>query len=165
MRKYFLFTIFIFTSAFLHAGDSDPLKKCAKELARALSQEKDIRLAIFPVPHHDGHQSDGPAWLAEHLSTQLAAEKGITLIERNQMDQILSEYYLSQTGVTDPKTAKMMGTLLGANMILTGTMIDLPNRRTEVNLRVIMIGTGRVIAAQRLTLNRTWEARPRLDWE
>lgn len=145
-------------------AEADPLRKIADELARGISRARTAKVAVLAVPHHDQHLSDGPFMVSERLATYLAKDKRVSILERNHIVQILSELHLSETGVLDPKTAKRIGDVLGADVIITGTLIDLDNGKSEINVRALYSNNGRVIAASRGLLDRTWDGRPVLSW-
>jgi len=143
---------------------SDPLKKVATEIAEGVSRQGRLKVAVLAVPQHDNHYSDGPSIVSERLATYLAMDKRVTVLERNHILQILSELKLSETGLLDPKSTQRIGEVLGADIIVTGTLIDLDNHKTELNARALFSGTGRVVAASRALLNRDWAGRPGLEW-
>ncbi|MCB4755930.1 MAG: CsgG/HfaB family protein [Elusimicrobia bacterium] len=163
MRRGSFFVSLLFFSTLLWAA-ADPLKRVAKELADDISRHGPTRVAVLAVPHHDNHYSDGPFLVSEQMATYLAMDKRLKVIERNHIVQILGELRLSETGLMDPKSARRIGEVLGADVIVTGTLIDLDNQKTELNARALLSGSGRIIGASRTLLDRSWEGRPTLGW-
>src|SRR5205823_6173557 len=51
--------------------------------------------------------------------------------------------------------------MLGANVIVTGTLIDLEEDVTEVNARLVQTETGAILAAATTRIPRTWRDLPR----
>ncbi len=150
------FFLFIFLWGQPVFAEVDPLKKVAAELADGLSVYKDKKIAILAVPHHDSRISDGPSLVSEKIATYLVKDKRLSLIERSHIVQILGELHLSETGILDPKTTKRMGQALGADILITGTLIDLKDKKTEVNVRGLLAENGRVLSASRTVIDRTW---------
>jgi hypothetical protein len=77
----------------------------------------------------------------------LLVESGqFSVVERAKLATIMEEIQLGQTGAIDPATAQRAGKLLGAEIILTGTLAASGNE-WNVNLRLVNTETGLVIAA------------------
>jgi len=163
MRKFLLLLTFLIVPRILPAV-VDPLRKVADDLANDLRRHPNKKIAVLDVPYNDNHFSEGPYLLSEKLANYLAKDRRLTILERNQISPMLGEMHLSASGVLDPKTAKKIGEVLGADVIVTGTLIDLDEGKTEINVRGLLVGNGRVIAASRGLLDRTWKSRPRLQW-
>jgi curli biogenesis system outer membrane secretion channel CsgG len=136
----------------------DPMKRVAAELADALSRQKGARVAVLSVPHHDNRMSEGPQMISERLTTYLVMDKRIHVLERNHIVQLLKELHMSETGLVDPASAKRIGEVLGADVIVTGTLIDLDGNQSEINVRALVADSGRVVAASRAVLERNWES-------
>lgn len=94
--------------------------------------------------------------VAERIITQLAQKKGLRLVERNLLRTLLEENKLSETGVIDAATAKAAGKVLGVDIVVSGTLIDLGQGQTEVNARAMEIETGKILAASQVVVNKTW---------
>jgi len=74
---------------------------------------------------------------ADELATQLVQSGKYTVIERAQLDSILQEQNLGASGAVTPATAAKVGKLLGAQLILTGSITAFSIKRTSVALRGI----------------------------
>jgi hypothetical protein len=157
-----LSTFILLICPFIQA-EHDPLKNIARELAGDLSRLKKIHIAVLEFPHHDNRLSHGPFLVSERLTTFLAQDKRLRLVERNHLNQVLGELHLSQSGLIDKESAQKMGQILGVDVIVTGTLIDLPGGLTEVNARSIRTDTGQVVAASRIQIERFWQGKPRLN--
>jgi hypothetical protein len=154
----------------LHA---DPLKSIAKSFARTIQKMKagappvegappqGPRVGILTFPYHDGKISSGSSILSERLTTYMASYKGICLVERALVEKLLEEQHLAQTGVLDESAAQTIGKVLGLDVVITGTLIDLDQQETEINARAIKADTGEVLAAQRAVVPRFWLDIPR----
>lgn len=145
----------------LGAG-SDPLKKVSHELAEAIARQSEVRVGVWALPYYDNFPSEGPFLVSERIATHLAADRRFRVVERNRMTELLRELHLSQSGLLDARTAKLLGKILGAEVIVTGTLIDVDDGRTEINARGLLSGTGRIVAASRAVMARTWEGRKTL---
>jgi curli biogenesis system outer membrane secretion channel CsgG len=131
--------LFLLASSAWAGGD--PFRRMSKELSAPLLKMKDARVGLLVFPYHDGRLSSGSSIICERLTTSLASTKGIRVVERRLIQKLLEEQKLNETGVIDPKTAQKMGQLLGIDIIVTGTLIDLDHNLTEVNARALMSDT------------------------
>ncbi len=138
------------------AWSANPYQKIAKDLAPALVKLKNPRVAVLALPYHNGIENSGSAMVAERLITQLAHKKGLRIIERNLLRTLLEENKLSEIGVIDAESAKQAGKVLGVDVIVSGTLIDLGERRTEVNARAMDAQSGKILAASQTIVEKTW---------
>lgn len=76
------------------------------------------------------------------------------LIERKLLPKIIEELKLNFTDLMDPKSAKRMGRLLGADALLSGTISDIP-KSIKVNARLLETETGRILAVAEAEINKS----------
>lgn len=74
---------------------------------------------------------------ADELVTQLLKTGKFSVIERAQLQAILQEQQLGQSGLTNAATAAKVGQLLGAQLILTGSITQFSIERTQLGIRGI----------------------------
>ncbi len=139
---------------------AEPLKKLAKKLQKGVKDQPQIKVAVLDFAYHDGALSSGSSIVQERLTTYLAQNKKIEVIERKLLKKILEEMKLESTGIIDPDTTRKLGKLLGAGALVTGTLNDLSEKKTEVNARIIQTETGKILAAGRTVVKRTWTDSP-----
>lgn len=142
------------------AVHADPLKKMAKVLARGMGNLENKKIAILPFPYHDGAMSSGSTIVSERLTTYLVGKYEVEVIERSLLNKVLEEMKLGETGVVDQETTKEIGNILGVEAVVTGTLIDLPKNKTEVNARLIQTETGKILSAYNKKIKRTWKDEP-----
>lgn len=70
----------------------------------------------------------------DELTTQLVRSGTFTVIERAQLEQILSEQRLGMSGAVDPRTAARIGEILGVNYVLMGSITQFSIERHEGRL-------------------------------
>lgn len=112
----------------------------------------------MPFPYSGGGNSAGSSMVSERLITRLASIKGIQVIERSLLDKVMGEMKLESTGIIDTENTKKLGKVLGVEAIVSGTLIDLKDRETEVNARMINVETGEILSAATVKVERTWNA-------
>jgi TolB-like protein len=71
------------------------------------------------------------------LSNALAANAGITLVERQKIQEILAEQNLATAGRIDPATAAKVGKILGARYVLMGAFIVDPSMEMRLSVRAV----------------------------
>jgi len=79
--------------------------------------------------------------VAEILRTELGAIGNHTVIERGMLKQLLEEQAFQSSGTVDSETAVKIGKLVGANMVVAGSIIKTGDVYT-INSRFIEVETG-----------------------
>lgn len=154
--KTFIFNIVILT-AFCSGAQAQPLDKLAGKLTAGLGDRPAIKLAVLEFPYTGGKTSEGPVVVQERLTTALAQNKKITLIERGLLKKVMGELNLQATGAMDEETVKKLGKMLGADAIVTGTLNDIKETQTEINARIVETETAKILAAASLSVKKTWK--------
>jgi len=93
-----------------------------------------------------GTNKDVAMYVQEDVTTALVNSGQFNVVERSKLQSVLDELALAQTGLVDPAGVKQVGKLLGADIILTGTLAPTGDE-WNVNLRVINTETGLIAAA------------------
>ena len=107
------------------------------------------RVAVTDLANHTGDPSldgAGPG-LAGILVAKLVRVDNLQVVERSQLEAVLAELELGESGVVDAASAAKAGKLLGATHIVTGDLVSVKLPTLAVNLRVIEVETGKVVAA------------------
>lgn len=93
-----------------------------------------------------GTNKDVAKYVQEDVTTALVNSGQFNVVERSKLQSVLDELAMAQTGLIDPAGVKQVGKLLGADIILTGTLAPTGDE-WNVNLRVINTETGLIAAA------------------
>lgn len=126
------------------------LKRMAAELTReylnANPDAKSVPVAIvrFRTSQWKLSENVGLA-TTEMLMNHLADSKVFVLVEREHLDKIVAEQRLNQSGAVDPKTAIEVGKLLGAKVLIVGSVVRF-GYFYQVHARLIAANTGKVIS-------------------
>ncbi len=110
---------------------------------------KKTKIAVLDFQlHGERHETaDMGKIVAEWLITALVKEGRFDVIERSLLEKVLHEQKLGVSGVVDEQYASRLGRVLGAKVVISGSLMKLQNM-TEVNARIIDVETGAVIAAE-----------------
>lgn len=103
-------------------------------------------LAVLPLGQGvkgEAYEGLGEA-LAGMIVSDLAGAEGLTLVERQRLEALLSELELGKTGFLDPKTAGKMGRGLGAEMVLVGTFTVVEGT-LALDARIVRVESGEVL--------------------
>lgn len=85
--------------------------------------------------------------VSEILSGELGKGKHFILVERMQMEKVLEEQKLALTGILDSEKSVEVGNLLGAQAIISGSVIEAGNFFI-VNARMVDVEKGQVILTE-----------------
>jgi hypothetical protein len=110
---------------------------------------------VFKVDRY----TEAPRTLLENVLTNM---DGVTIVERQRVDTLLAEAEFGRlSGLVDPEKAIQLGKLIGANLIVIGTISDLRDETkkfkgygiatenvtvtSQLRLRVLEIETGKIL--------------------
>jgi tetratricopeptide (TPR) repeat protein len=101
--------------------------------------------------------------LAELLTTDLGVSGRLTLVERTQVQYVLDELKLAESGRVDPATAARSGRIVGAGRIVQGTINgDAAALRIEASIVPVATGTPSSPVQQSTPLNGLLDAEKQL---
>ena len=83
--------------------------------------------------------------LALLLGVQLSEHPEFQLVERVEIDKVLGEQELTLTGTIQQDTAAKIGHIIGAQVLITGRLIDVGGKRMAV-VKLIGVETSRVVS-------------------
>jgi TolB-like protein len=109
-----------------------------------------IRLAVLPLTGRGKGRPEFdvlPQGLADVLITDLNQVEGIQVVERERLNELLTELRLQRSGAFDPATVQKVGKLLGVEYLVTGSFFDLMGT-FRMDVVVVNVETGAHLAAQ-----------------
>lgn len=130
-----------------------------KDLVADLVRNADITktsIAVLDFSYSDGRDSRDGAVVSERIITELVKSKKCTVVERRELEKVLQELKLEQTGLIDVNSTKSIGRMLGAEQVILGTLTELPEGRLELNTRIVSVASGTVIAAASGEIKKDW---------
>ncbi len=90
-----------------------------------IAQDAKVRVAVVDFQNNSNWTYWGPqlgAAAANQIVGKLVRSGGFTVIERAQLEAVLAEQSLGQSGAVDASTASRLGKLLGVQAIVTGAV-------------------------------------------
>lgn len=147
---FFLFVVFCFQAM---SQDLSALKK---------------RIAVISFEDRSGYGHNIGRGVADMLVTSLVESDKFIVIERAELDEILKEQGLGQTGLVTPQSAAKVGQLLGLQRMITGSITEFGSKKSKVgggiggfdigvstttarvvvDLRIINVNTGEIVMAK-----------------
>lgn len=136
----------IAVSASAQQSLDDGVKDLADQLRHGLSTPRRAKIGVLPLRELSESESVLGIYLADELTTCLFVGGGVQIVDRQQLDRIMGELKLQQSGPIDEATAKKVGQLTGAGALITGTLTEFPSF-VSLNCHVIDTETGAVVGA------------------
>ena len=143
-----LLLIFIFLPAFISAGPYEDM---------AASLIKNIKLGTDPVavmPFNSTDSVGGDAEIATNEFERALVSKDINVSERSQVDKIIEEQELQQTGIFSNKNAAEVGKGVGAKYVIIGTTTrfnkfagETDNVGLKINVKIVDVTSFKVMSA------------------
>jgi len=88
--------------------------------------------------------------VSEMLTTSFVNSESFKIIEREQLQKVIKEFQLSQSGIIDTSYAKQIGKITGADAIVTGSVIKIGNS-LRLDARIIDVESGIILTAEKCT--------------
>jgi len=82
--------------------------------------------------------------VSDLLFASLVVQPDLWLVERQEIDKVLSEQELSASGMVDPTKAIRIGSLTGAKVLLTGSVLEV-DKNVQLIAKIIGTETTRVL--------------------
>ncbi len=109
--------------------------------------------SIVPLSVTEGISALNAEYFTEQMSIALSRNKVLKMVERKDIQKILKELELQNTGIMDEETAAKFGKMVGAKILVSGTIYSRKDFY-EVFLKLLRVETGEVLAVTKLKLDR-----------
>jgi TolB-like protein len=120
------------------------------ERPKVVVKGEKIKIAVieFQSLNEDAKKDNLGKIVSEVLTTSLVNSESFKIIEREQLQKVTREFELSQTGIIDTSSAKQIGKVLGADAIVTGSVIKI-GKNLRLDARIIDVTTGIILTAEK----------------
>jgi TolB-like protein len=85
--------------------------------------------------------------LADFFEADFSKISDLRVVERDKIDYILKEIALSESGKVSQETAVRAGKLLGAQLMVFGSITQLDAKNTRMLVKVVKVETSEIVAA------------------
>ncbi|HPG39883.1 MAG TPA: CsgG/HfaB family protein [bacterium] len=89
--------------------------------------------------------------LTDMLITEFSKISQFQVVERSQLQKLVEEISLGQSGMVDAGTAQQVGNLLGARNLLLGSFMNMFDGQIRIDVRIVEVETGITIKAEEET--------------
>lgn len=113
-------------------------------------------IAVAGFSYADGRKSADGNVVAERLTTELVNRKRMTVVERRAIEKVLQELNLQNAGAISPESAKRVGQLLGADLLVIGSLVELSGKVLELNVRLVGVESGEALSAVTARVPKDW---------
>ena len=130
------------------ASENDNAEKIVDALVGALSPEPSspIVLAVLPFTVSEGVDSSAGKLFSEYTLYRLSGVPGLSIVERENFEEMMKEIAVSQTGVVPDDKVLQAGEMLAAQYLVMGSVTEDAGKRLVV-IRIIKTETGGLVAA------------------
>src|SRR2546422_6208935 len=116
-------------------------------------------LAVFPIWNSGSYGQEKENFdalqkgMAAMIISELAANPGARVVEREALQRLLDEQNLGASGRVDDATAAKLGKLVGARYVVTGTFIDFYGD-FRVDVRLVNVETSEIVKVEKENMRR-----------
>jgi len=114
----------------------------------AVPPREKLKIAILELDYLNKTGAGDPMgkMISEFLTTAAVNTAAFNIAEREQLAKVLKELELNQTGIINEGEAREIGRMVGAEVILTGSVSRIGNAM-RIDARFIDVESGNIIAA------------------
>jgi TolB-like protein len=99
----------------------------------------------FSVGEYKESLGDLSKGLADFFEFDFSAFGGVRIVERDKLDYLLREIELSKEGKIDPAAAVKVGKMLGAQLMVFGSITQLDGKSARMVVRVVNVETSEIV--------------------
>lgn len=110
-------------------------------------------VSLLPVITSDKNNAADAEYFAEQANFSLAANKTFKLVERKNLQKILEEIELQNTGITSEESAVKLGKMLGAK-ILIGSNLYSKEGYYELFIKMYRVETGEILSVNKMRIDK-----------
>lgn len=126
-------------------SESD-FKRLVQQLFVGLAEQKSLRLAVLPTEHISGSGSKTFSnYVTEKLTYGIFEAKVGKLVERARLTKVMDELQLSHAARFEEGTAKQIGRMSGADIVVISSFVEIGSKIIEVNAKAVSVETGEIV--------------------
>ncbi len=119
----------------------------------SLKITKDTPIALLPIAAQNDEHKAVAEYFSEQILITASKLQRCKLVERKDLQKILQELELQLSGLVDEKNAVKVGYLLGAEVLITGTLY-IKEDKYEIFIKLLRVGTGEILAVTRAKIDK-----------
>lgn len=130
-----------------------PAREEAKrtETPRVIVRGEKVKVGIieFQNLNEDSKKENLGTIFSEMLTTSFVNSEAFKITEREQLQKVAKELQLSQSGIIDVTQAKQVGKMVGADAIVTGSVVKIGGD-LRLDARIIDVQSGIILTAEKI---------------
>jgi TolB-like protein len=130
-----------------------PIKEETKraEFPKVIVRGEKVKVGIieFQNLNEDAKRENLGTIFSEMLTTSFVNSEAFKITEREQLQKVAKELQLSQSGIIDVTQAKQVGKMVGADAIVTGSVIKIGGD-LRLDARIIDVQSGIILTAEKI---------------
>ncbi|MDR0643347.1 MAG: hypothetical protein LBG05_00335 [Treponema sp.] len=115
-----------------------------------LGWAQNITVAVTDFTARSGYSGDELADMTELFAGIMREYGGVRVLTRSQWEAILKEHTFQRGSLVDPKEIRQLGEALGAQAVVTGTLMKLGNANI-LNMSLLDVVSGEMLSTARRT--------------
>ncbi len=114
----------------------------------AIPDSRKFKLAVMEFQTFDQKPENSRlgSMIAEMFTTEIVESRAFRIVEREQLEKVLKELKVAQSGIVDTTQAQKVGKMVGAAVIVTGSVMKV-GERLRIDSRIIEVETGVIVSA------------------
>ncbi len=129
----------------------DHIENLGRSLSTVVKNNPGIR--SIAVTQAEGNDEDLSRWFAQELESQFVGNESITVVDRENLDELLAEYRLVLSDIFDEERRPRIGQLVGADaLVITEIRLSPDKSYYSLRGRLVTLDEGRVVATEGATL-------------
>lgn len=130
-----------------------PVREEAKrtETPKIIVRGEKVKVGIieFQNLNEDSKKENLGTIFSEMLTTSFVNSEAFKITEREQLQKVAKELQLSQSGIIDVTQAKQVGKMVGADAIVTGSVVKIGGD-LRLDARIIDVQSGIILTAEKI---------------
>jgi Mg-chelatase subunit ChlD len=118
-----------------------------------LSIKEKTPTSVLPIAVTGQKMKLNAEYFTEQLVYSMSKNQAFALVERKNLQGIMKELALSQSGIIDEEKAAKVGKMLGARLIVTGTLF-MKEQDYEIFLKLLRVETAEVLSVTKARVGR-----------
>jgi TolB-like protein len=127
-----------------------PITGTSKSPSLTIAEKDKFKIAVMEFKSLNAGTKNTTlgSMIAEMFTTEVVNSNSFKIVEREQLNKILGELRIGQSGVLDTTDAQKLGKILGAGAIITGSVMKMGDS-LRIDSRIIEVETGIIVSAER----------------
>ena len=129
---------------------TQPILETSKPPTETIAEKDKFKIAVmeFKSLNPGAKNTSLGSMIAEMFTTEVVNNNSFKIVEREQLNKVLGELQIGQSGVLDTTDAQKLGKILGAGAIIAGSVMKMGDS-LRIDSRIIEVETGIIVSAER----------------